>query len=202
MSESHAKTNLRREMRAHLRALGADERARASIVICHTAAKHPAFRKAKRVALFAPLPSEPDIHPLIEEAWAQDKRVVLPFMLERRSSPELNWHEVTGWADLAARGPMGLREPDSVRCPLVAPTELECAFIPGLAFDEEGHRLGRGGGFYDAFLAHVPPRLPCIGLMFAAQKVKRVPREAHDFALRSVITEKGIVMCRLARGST
>jgi 5-formyltetrahydrofolate cyclo-ligase len=192
MSESHAKTNLRREMRAHLRALSPAARAEASLLICRAAASHPAFRKAKRVALFAPLPSEPDIHPLIEEAWAEKKRVVLPFMLERREKPELNWHEVASWDDVVARGPMGLREPDPVRCPLVAPAELDCVFVPGLAFDEEGHRLGRGGGFYDVFLRHAPPKLPRIGLMFAAQQVKRVPREAHDYALPAVITEEGL----------
>ena len=192
MSESHAKSNLRREMRALLRTLSPAARAQASLLICRAAASHPAFRKAQRVALFAPLPSEPDIHPLIEEAWAEGKRVVLPFMLERRIKPELTWHEVTGWDDVVARGPQGLREPDPVRCPAVAPAELDCVFVPGLAFDEEGHRLGRGGGFYDAFLGHTPAKLACIGLFFAAQKVKRVPREAHDYALRAVITEEGL----------
>src|ERR1700761_140239 len=121
MSESDAKPNLRREMRARLRAINAAERARASLLISRTAAAQPAFRKAKCVALFAPLPSEPDIHPLIEEAWAEKKRVVLPFMLERRTKPELNWHEVAGWEDVIGRRPMGLREPDPVRCPLIAP---------------------------------------------------------------------------------
>jgi 5-formyltetrahydrofolate cyclo-ligase len=193
MSDTHAKSNLRREMRAHLRALSPAVRACASLLICRAAAHHPAFRKGKRIALFAPLPTEPDIHPLIEEAWAQGKRVVLPFMLERRTRPELNWHEIAGWDDVVARGPMGLREPDPVRCPLVTRAELDCVFVPGLAFDEEGHRLGRGGGFYDSFLAYAPPKLACIGLMFATQKVKRVPREDHDYALRSVITEEGLV---------
>jgi 5-formyltetrahydrofolate cyclo-ligase len=192
MSEIHAKATLRREMRAHLRAMSPAARVEASLLICRAAAQLPAFRKGKTIALFAPLASEPDIHPLIEETWAQGKRVVLPFMLERRTRPELNWHEVAGWEDVVARGPMGLREPDPVRCPLVARAELDCVFVPGLAFDEEGHRLGRGGGFYDSFLAHAPPKLACIGLMFASQKVRRVPREAHDYALRSVITEEGL----------
>jgi len=192
MSENHAKTHLRREMRARLRALAPDTRAEASLRICRTAAHHPAFRPAKCIALFAPLPSEPDIHPLIEEAWAEGKRVALPFMLERRTRPELNWHEIASWDDVIACGPMGLREPDPVRCPLVDPAEIDLVFVPGLAFDEEGHRLGRGGGYYDAFLGHAPAKLTCIGLMFAAQKVKRVPREAHDYALRAMITEDGL----------
>ncbi len=192
MSESHAKPNLRREMRATLRALSPAMRAEASLLICRVAANHPAFRKAKCVALFAPLPSEPDIHPLIEEAWAEGKRVALPYMLERRTRPELNWHAVASWEEVVARGPMGLREPDPVRCPLLAPEEIDCVFVPGLAFDEEGHRLGRGGGFYDSFLGHAPNKVTCIGLFFANQKVKRVPREAHDYALGAVITEEGL----------
>ena len=192
MSENNAKSNLRREMRALLRAASPADRAAASLLICRAAASHPSYRKAKRVALFAPLPTEPDIHPLIEETWATGKRVVLPFMLERRIKPELKWHEVADWHEVVARGPLGLREPDPVRCPVVAPAELDCVFVPGLAFDEEGHRLGRGGGFYDAFLAQAPTKLPCIGLFFAAQQVQRVPREPHDYALRAVITEEGL----------
>lgn len=190
MSESHAKPNLRREMRAHLRALSPDARAQASLLICRAAANHPAFRKARCVALFAPLPSEPDIHPLIEEAWAEGKRVALPYMLERRTRPELNWHAVASWEEMVARGPMGLREPDPARCPLLAPADIDCVFVPGLAFDEDGHRLGRGGGFYDSFLSQAPSNATCIGLFFATQKVKRVPREAHDYALKAVITEE------------
>jgi 5-formyltetrahydrofolate cyclo-ligase len=192
MSESHAKTDLRREMRARLRALSAPERAEASLHICRAAANHAAFRKATCVALFAPLPSEPDIHPLIEEAWAEGKRVALPLMLERREKPELQWHAVASWDEVVARGPRGLREPDPERCAFIAPEELDCVFVPGLAFDEEGHRLGRGGGFYDVFLGDAPGKLACIGLMFAAQKVKRVPREAHDYALKAMITEDGL----------
>jgi 5-formyltetrahydrofolate cyclo-ligase len=193
MSETEAKADLRREIRGRLRALGPAARAEASLHICRAAANHPAFRQGKRIALFAPLSSEPDIHPLIEEAWAEKKRVVLPFMLEDRAKPELDWHEVAGWADVAARGPINLREPDPVRCPRIAPVELDCVFVPGVAFDEHGYRLGRGGGFYDAFLAHVPSKTICIGLMFAAQKVERVPRETHDHPLRSVITEEGLL---------
>jgi 5-formyltetrahydrofolate cyclo-ligase len=88
-------------------------------------------------------------------------------------------------------GAFGLREPDPLRCRRVAIAELECVFVPGLAFDETGMRLGRGGGYYDSFLAKVPGALPRIGLFFATQKLEAVPREAHDQTLRCVITENG-----------
>jgi 5-formyltetrahydrofolate cyclo-ligase len=192
--DSHAaKEKLRREMRARLRGMSPDLRAETSLVICQMAANLPAFLKSRCVALFAPLPSEPDIHPLIEEAWAQGKRVVLPLMIKRGSVPELDWHEVASWDEVVVPGSFGLREPAPLRCPRVPLAKLDCAFIPGLAFDHEGFRLGRGGGFYDSFLSLASPALPCIGLMFSLQKVPAVPREPHDQALRSVITEDGVV---------
>jgi 5-formyltetrahydrofolate cyclo-ligase len=188
-----AKEKLRRGMRARLRGMGPALHAEASLVISQAAANLPAFFKSRCVALFAPLPSEPDIHPLIEEAWAQRKRVVLPLMIRRGSVPELDWHEIANWDDVVVPGPFGLREPDPLRCPRVPPAELDCVFVPGVAFDSEGFRLGRGGGFYDRFLSQAPPALPCIGLMFSLQKVSLVPREPHDQPLRSVITEDGLV---------
>ena len=193
MSGHPAKEKLRRELRARLRGMNPALHAEASLVICQMAANLPAFLKSRCVALFAPLPSEPDIHPLIEEAWAQGKRVVLPLMIKRDATPELDWHEIASWDDVVVPGPFGLREPDPLRCPRVPLVELDCVFVPGLAFDPEGFRLGRGGGFYDSFLSHAPATLPCIGLLFSLQKVPLVPREPHDQALRSVLTEDGLV---------
>jgi 5-formyltetrahydrofolate cyclo-ligase len=188
-----AKEKMRREMRDRLRGISPALHAEASLVICQMAANLPAFLKSRCVALYAPLPSEPDIHPLIEEAWAQGKRVVLPLMIKHGSVPELDWHEITNWDDVVVPGPFGLREPDPLCCPRVPLAELDCVFVPGVAFDAEGFRLGRGGGFYDSFLSLAPPILPCIGLMFSLQKVTLVPREPHDQALRSVITEDGLL---------
>jgi len=179
-------------MRARLRELTPEFHAEASLVICQTAAGLPAFMQARCVALFAPLASEPDIHPLVEEAWAQGKRVALPLTIKQNGSPKLDWHEVTSWDDVVVPGPLGLREPDPLRCPRIAVTELECAFIPGLAFDDEGFRLGRGGGFYDYFLEHAPANMMRVGLMFSCQRVAQVPREAHDHALPGVMTEDGL----------
>jgi 5-formyltetrahydrofolate cyclo-ligase len=193
MSGHSAKETLRREMRTHLREMSPALRAEASLVICQIAANTPAFLKSRHVALFAPLPSEPDIHPLIEEAWAQGKRVVLPLMIKHGTVPKLDWHEVTSWDEVVVPGPFGLREPDPLRCPRVSHAELNCVFVPGMAFDSDGYRLGRGGGFYDSFLAQAAPDLPCIGLFFRAQEIPAAPREPHDQALRSVITEDGIV---------
>ena len=187
-----AKQALRRDMRLRLRELSPEAHAEASLRLCQQAAHLPEFARAKSVALFAPLPSEPDIHPLIEEAWADGKRVVLPRMKKEGDKPVLEWFVVSDWHDLAEPGPHGLREPNAGRCEPVADWELDCAFIPGLAFDGEGFRLGHGGGYYDCFLNEAPKGLVSIGLMFACQFVEQISRESHDAQLRSVLTEEGL----------
>jgi 5-formyltetrahydrofolate cyclo-ligase len=187
------KDELRREMRRRLRDMDPARRAGASLVICGEAAALAAFRDAQTVALFAPLPTEPDIHPLIEEAWAQKKRVALPRMFREGDVPHLDWHAVTAWDEVVEPGPFGLREPDHLRCPRVEIAELDCVFVPGLAFDPTGLRLGRGGGYYDSFLGRAPEKLPRFGLMFAGQRVEKLPREPHDQALPAIVTEDGLI---------
>ena len=187
------KETLRAEIRTRLRAITPATHAEASLVICQLAANLPVFQQSKCAALFAPLPSEPDIHPLVEEAWARKKRVVLPLMIKHGTTPELDWHEIKTWDDVIVPGPFGLREPEPLRCPRVNIAELDCVFVPGIAFDHHGHRLGRGGGYYDTFLAQAPATLPAIGLFFSAQKVPSVPREPHDQSLRTILTENGFI---------
>jgi 5-formyltetrahydrofolate cyclo-ligase len=186
------KEKMRRSMRTQLRGMDPVAHAEASLIICETAAHQVAFRSARCVALFAPLPSEPDVRLLIEEAWAEGKRVALPLMIKHEDGPQLDWHQVVSWEEVVMPGPFGLREPDPLRCPRIPIAEIDCAFVPGLAFDAKGVRLGRGGGFYDYFLSRTSAGLPRIGLMFQCQNVPRVPHEPHDQTLSSIITEEKI----------
>ena len=62
---------------------------------------------------------------------------------------------------------------------------------PLLAFDEDGGRLGQGGGYYDRWIAANPDALR-IGLAWDAQKVDRVPMEEHDRKLHMVVTPQRV----------
>jgi 5-formyltetrahydrofolate cyclo-ligase len=186
---SGLKAALRSQMRAALQLMTVEERAQASLEICHRAAQLPAFHGAKTVAFFASLATEPDIHPLVEEAWAQGKRVVFPLMTREGNVPRLDWRIATKWDELIVVGPFGIREPDPARCPALAPEDLDCVFVPGLAYDERGGRLGRGGGYYDVALAAMDVGTARVGLMFVRQRVAEVPHVEHDQVLTLTVSE-------------
>jgi 5-formyltetrahydrofolate cyclo-ligase len=186
------KQQVRGVIRTTLRALDPAYQAEASLTICELAAQLPAFRAAKCVGLFVPLASEPDVHPLIEEAWAEGKTVLLPRLWKEGSAPHLEWHAVKGWSEITEPGPFGLREPDPALCPRIEPAQIDCVFVPGMAFDHTGMRLGRGGGYYDVFLSNIPESVPRFGLMFSLQQVDDLPREPHDQALPAIVTEEGV----------
>jgi len=75
--------------------------------------------------------------------------------------------------------------------PLVRP---DLVFVPLLAFDDCGGRLGQGGGFYDRTLAHLRAegQVTAIGLAYAGQKCERLPMAGHDQPLDGVLTEDGL----------
>lgn len=63
---------------------------------------------------------------------------------------------------------------------------IEIAVVPGMSFDAEGHRLGRGKGYYDRFLPRIP-RAYKIGICFDFQKTPHVPTDAHDVPMDEVL---------------
>jgi 5-formyltetrahydrofolate cyclo-ligase len=94
------------------------------------------------------------------------------------------------------RGAHGTREPAADAATRVSLEEAAAVFVPGVAFDKGGARLGRGGGFYDRLLAH--PRFAArrIAVCFACQLVERVPVEPHDAEVDEIVTEDGWLVVR------
>jgi 5-formyltetrahydrofolate cyclo-ligase len=92
------------------------------------------------------------------------------------------------WApgDALVPGPFDTREP----APEKTERRPDCLLVPLLAVDDEGYRLGYGGGFYDRTLAALGDALS-VGLAFAFQRRERLPRGAHDRPLHWLVSENG-----------
>lgn len=103
----------------------------------------------------------------------------------------MHFHQVHPFkSDLFEEGPFKIWEPKK-ELPVLTPNSISHCFVPLLAFDESGVRLGRGGGYYDRFLEKFKGKK--IGLAFSWQKHEGpLPKEIHDQKLDLVITEKEI----------
>lgn len=153
----------------------------------------PSWKSSRVVALFATLPGEVDTRPLLERSQREGKRLLLPRIL---ADDTLEFAIVEGIESLRP-GRFGVLEPDE-GCPAQAIGEDTIVFVPGLAFDRRGGRLGRGAGYYDRALAESGPRSGrprIIGMAFESQLVEIVPMGQGDIRMDGVITERGLVQC-------
>ena len=139
------------------------------------------FLHAHTLLLYSALPDEVPTQTLIDELVAQGKTVLLPRVV---SDTDMELRRYSGPADLQ-QGAFGIMEPMAELFTDYA--AIDVAIIPGMAFDDEGHRLGRGKGYYDRFLAKLSPTTYKIGLCFSWQRVDHVPTDDHDIPMDEVI---------------
>jgi 5-formyltetrahydrofolate cyclo-ligase len=75
------------------------------------------------------------------------------------------------------------------------PAEIDLILVPGLAFDNRGHRLGYGQGYYDRFLSLLKPECFILGVAYSFQIVDKTPNVEHDIPVNAVLTEKYLMLC-------
>jgi 5-formyltetrahydrofolate cyclo-ligase len=191
MSEtvSTEKASLRRRIKELRRQCSAEARASASAQLCQQLRGQPVWQGARQVLLFSPLPEEPDIRPLLQEALRDGKTVVLP-RFEALGGKYVGCR-IASLSELEP-GHFGILEPRA-NCSLFALNGLDFLLVPGVAFDVSGHRLGRGKGYFDRLLAGAWGH-KC-GVAFDWQVVPRVPAGPHDVCMDSLLTPSRWVEC-------
>ncbi|MEM9479141.1 MAG: 5-formyltetrahydrofolate cyclo-ligase [Verrucomicrobiota bacterium] len=168
----------RQVMLEKLAAMNPADRDNASKEIAKTLATFPEFQRAQRVAAFAPLRTEPDLLPFL---FSIGKTLCFP----KVKGNIMTFHEVDQPGDFV-RGAYGVREPNpSIHLEVTAP-EIDLILVPGLAFTQNGHRLGRGGGFYDRFLGQKAFPAPAIGICFQIQLIPELPTESFDATIDQI----------------
>ena len=89
-------------------------------------------------------------------------------------------------------GPFGLAQP-SEHAPHVSHARIDAVIIPGVAFDEQGTRLGYGGGYYDRLLPMMRPECMRVGVAFDEQVLAHIPAEEHDACVDVLVTPPRII---------
>ncbi len=193
------KTELRQQIRQTKRQFSPQQLKELSLPII--ARLRPRLAQAATVYAYYSLPDEVCTHTLVDDLAAEGKTVLLPKVTGPHT---MEWHRYTSRANLVA-GAYGIAEPDSGLADRIQVSSncqlsiVNCQFsilnsqfkapiilVPGIAFDPQGHRLGRGKGYYDRFLA-AHPDIYKIGVCFDFQKVPEVPVDEFDIPVDEVV---------------
>ena len=177
------KAALRKQIRDALQKIYPAARTTLSVQIRDRLKEQAIWKNAGAVLFFAPLPDELDLWPLLEEALAVGKIAALP-----RFNPAAKSYIACRVQNLRSEivtVEFGIREP-AARCAGIPFDRLDLILVPGVAFDLQGRRLGRGRGFYDNLLADV--RGVKCGITFDEQMVNDVPAGPSDVRMNFILT--------------
>ncbi|KAI5929564.1 5-formyltetrahydrofolate cyclo-ligase [Manis javanica] len=190
-----AKRSLRAELKQRLQAMSAEERLRQSRLLTEKVIAHSQYQKSRRVSIFLSMQDEVETEEIIKDIFRQGKTCFIPRyqfqsnhmdMVKLASAAEISSLPKTSW-NIAQPGE------DEVREEALSTGGLDLIFMPGLGFDRDGNRLGRGRGYYDTYLRRClqqQERRPyTLALAFREQVCLRVPVDEHDVKVDEVLYE-------------
>ena len=166
----------KKELRKQIKAL---KNMHASSNAQQTVEKHPLFKSANIILLYHSLPDEVYTHAFLEK-WYNRKQLLLPVVV----GDELELRRFSSPNDLQV-GAYNIQEPVG-ECFNDFST-IELVVVPGMAFDKQGHRLGRGKGYYDRLLPKLTNAYK-LGVCFPYQYIEEVPTDEHDIRMDEVLT--------------
>lgn len=179
------KSLFRCSVSSRISSLGKHEKQIRSLRIIAELVRKPYYRLAKNIMVYLSLDSEVGTKEFIRGALQNGKRVFAPKLcLPTRQMAAL---EVKSVGRGLSPGAYGVWEPSGDFRNALKPSLIDLVIVPGLAFDYDGGRLGRGAGYYDRFL-RLAGRSRKVGLAFREQILDRIPLEAHDIRMDEVIT--------------
>lgn len=176
------KKEIRQEIRRRKYRLSATLAREMSTRIMRQLEEHPHFRNARILLMYHSLPDEPDTSAFLER-WYRTKQILLPVVC----GDHLLLRKYTGSTNLIS-GSFSISEPKGEN--FTCYEDIDLAVIPGVAFDREGNRLGRGKGYYDRLLElpELSGRIYKIGICFPFQKMDKIPCDAWDIPMDTVLT--------------
>jgi len=144
----------------------------------------PIFQKSQHIACYYPLNDEFDCLPIIQAIWESDKNCYLPVLAnnllcfkryQENTQLALNRYNI----------------PEPAQEESIALEKLDLVIVPLVGFDQQGHRLGMGAGYYDRTFHNLDGSL--LGLAYESQQALELPSDSWDVPLRAVLTEKRFI---------
>ena len=175
------KKQLRKQIKEEKRSHTAEVLMAKSSALLAQLEKHPRFIASKTILCYYSLGDEVQTHAFVEK-WHTTKKILLPVVV----GDILELRHYTG-KDCLVEGAFHIEEPAGEN--FTGFDEIELGIIPGISFDRQGNRLGRGKGYYDKLL----PKLHAynIGICYQFQAREEIPCEPFDKPMNEVWTEEG-----------
>lgn len=186
-----SKDERRTQFRDYRRGLSATTYAARSSLIGTRALSLPVVAAASVVHVYWPQTDqgEVDTRLLIGALRGQDATIVLPVVTSYDpASPEMEHRRYAG-PDAMTTNRWGIREPSGTA--RVSPAALDVVIVPALGAGQNGHRIGHGSGYYDAFLQSLD--IPKVILVYEDCLCPSVPPDPHDVPGTHVVTERRVV---------
>jgi len=185
-TDSH-RSEVRAAGRAARKAVEGEARSVASTALVTHLQQLQSVCDADWVGVFVADDGEPDLMPLVSWLWAEGVGVALPVL---RDDPNDFSMRFMPWLpeDKLQPARYGIPVP-----PSRAVVDLDLVLVSFVGFDARGNRIGRGGGFFDRYLATTTADV--IGVGFEVQRFANVPVQAHDEPLPAIVTDLGIRYC-------
>lgn len=196
-SSSETKKTLRQALLAKRELLADTPKHHYSLALATTLAKRPEFINSQRIAFYWPHQGEIDPSAVMMLAWQLGKKCYLP-VLHPLGHKKLYFVEYR-LGDKLQKNHYGIQEPCLTHREAIPTWTLNLVLMPVLGFDQWGHRLGRGGGYYDRTFAYAentykPTSPVLIGLAYEIQAIDRLPKEAWDIPMLGIATEKRFII--------
>jgi len=191
-TEHQSSAEIRQLKRTQRRALSTSAQWQHSRTLCQNASKEKIYRCSKTVAFYLANDGEIDPSQLIEHAWFLGKEVYLPILSPLKNSLYFAPFQMDSQLRLNR---FDIPEPVCHPSQWKTASQLDLLFLPLVAFDPTGNRIGMGGGFYDrtlAFLQHRRYRRKpvLVGLAHELQKVTQLDVQSWDIPLDLIMTEE------------
>ena len=183
---SEQKKILRKEINARLATLSVEDRVNLSRVTVEKFLAHNVYKNSSIIMAYLSTLEEIQLQEFLSTALNDGKILAVPFISGREMYaailPSLDALEVGAYKILTIR--RDVRK-------IIDAEKIDCVIVPGIAFDVKGHRLGKGGGYYDKFLSRAF-NAKKVALAYDFQIVDNVPVEPHDLSVDFIITPKKI----------
>lgn len=191
---SFSRDQIRQALRTKRHSLNSKQQAEAAIHLLRLILKLPQFLKAKRVAIYLASDSEMDLTALAHQCWSMGKEVYLP-VIHNIKSRELWFIRYEPDTPLIPNK-YKILEPNPRTNQKLAAHLLDMVFLPLVGFDQQCHRLGMGGGFYDTAFAFKKQKTKSkpllVGVAHECQKIAELPQAEWDVSLDWVVSDQAI----------